>query len=144
MNKPAVLFLCTKNAVRSQMAEALLKKKAAEHFDAYSAGTEPKEIHHLTIQVMSEVGIDLSGQRPKDLRQYLGKLAVRVAIFVCQKAEEKCPTLWPGALTRLEWPFEDPAACQGGEEERIAMFRFVRDQIDHKITTWLTELSTPR
>jgi|GEM_PF-157731 len=144
MSKPAVLFLCTNNAVRSQMAEGLLKKKAAEHFDAYSAGTEPKEIHPLTIQVMSEVGIDLSGQRPKDLRQYLGKLPVRVAIFVCQKAEEKCPTVWPGALTRLEWPFEDPAACQGGEEERIAKFRFVRDQIDHKIATWLTELSSTR
>ena len=140
MNKPAVLFLCTNNAVRSQMAEALLKKKAADHFDAYSAGTEPKEIHPLTIRVMSEVGIDLSGQRPKDLRQYLGKLAVRVAIFVCQKAEEKCPTLWPGALNRMEWPFEDPAACDGTDEERVAKFRSVRDQIDQKITAWLTQV----
>jgi arsenate reductase len=124
------------------MAEAFLRKKAAEHFDAYSAGTEPKEIHPLTVRVMNEVGIDLSGQQPKDLRQYLGKLPVRVAIFVCQRAEEKCPILWPGALSRMEWPFEDPAACDGTEEDRLAKFRSVRDQIDQKLTTWLAELST--
>lgn len=141
MSKPAVLFLCTNNAVRSQMAEALLKRKAADHFDAYSAGTEPKEnIHPLTLRVMSEVGIDLTGQRPKALSEYLGRLPVRVAISVCPRAEDKCPTLWPGALARLEWPFEDPAACEGDEDVRIAKFRTVRDQIDEKITTWLTEL----
>ncbi len=123
MSKPVVLFLCTNNAVRSQMAEALLKKRAADQFEAHSAGTEPKGIHPLTIQVMSEVGIDLSGQRPKDLRQYLGKLAVRYAIFLCPRAEEKCPVIWPGALARLEWPFEDPAAQEGTEDERIARFR---------------------
>lgn len=90
---------------------------------------------------MNEVGIDLSGQRPKDLRQYLGKLAVRFAIFVCPRAEEKCPTMWPGALARMEWPFEDPAAHQGPDEERLQRFRAVRDQIDQRITNWLTELS---
>jgi arsenate reductase len=142
MNKPAVLFLCTNNAVRSQMAEGLLKKKAAERFDAYSAGTEPKEIHDLTIQVMREVGIDLSGQRPKHVREYLGRLPVRVAIFVCQKAEQGCPTLWPGALTQLEWPLDDPAAFAGNDDERVARFRSVRDQLDTKITTWLAELSS--
>jgi arsenate reductase len=141
MNKPAVLFLCTNNAVRSQMAEAFLKKRAAEQFDAYSAGTEPKEIHPLTIRVMNEVGIDLSGQRPKDLRQFLGRLAVRYAVFVCKKAEEKCPTIWPGALNRIEWPFDDPAACDGSEEEQVKKFREVRDQIDKKIADWLAELS---
>jgi len=141
MDKPAVLFLCTNNAVRSQMAEALLKKKGADKFDAYSAGTEPKEIHPLTIKVMSEVGIDLSAQHPKALREFLGRLAVQYAVFVCPKAEEKCPTLWPGALNRLEWPFDDPSAFVGTEEERIAKFRSVRDQIDLKITTWLAQLS---
>jgi arsenate reductase (thioredoxin) len=141
MNRQAVLFLCTNNAVRSQMAEALLNKKAADQLEAHSAGTEPKEIHPLTIRVMSEVGIDMSGHRPKDLRQYLGKLTVRYAIFVCPRAEEKCPVIWPGALNRLEWPFEDPATQEGTEEERIAKFRSVRDRIDERITAWLRELS---
>ncbi len=143
MNKPAILFLCTNNAVRSQMAEAFLKKRAADHFDAYSAGTEPKEnIHPLTVQVMNEVGIDMSGQRPKGLYEYLGRLPVRVAISVCPRAEEKCPTTWPGALARLEWPFDDPDNCDGSDEERIARFRAVRDQIDGKISTWLQELAS--
>ena len=118
-----------------------MRKKAADHFDAYSAGTEPREIHPLTIRVMQEVGIDLTGQRPKDVRQFLGRLPVRVAIFVCKREEQKCPSVWPGALTRLEWPFEDPAICEGTEDQRIAKFRSVRDQMDQKITSWLAELS---
>lgn len=141
MSKPAVLFLCTNNAVRSQMAEAILKKRAAEHFDAYSAGAEPTEIHPLTIRVMNEIGIDLNGCQSKHLRQFLGRLAVRVAIFVCPRAEEKCPVVWPGALARLEWPFEDPAAHQGSDEERLQKFRDVRDRIDRRIADWLAGLS---
>jgi arsenate reductase len=144
MNKPAVLFLCTNNAARSQMAEALLKKRAAEHFDAYSAGAEPKEIHPLTIRVMSEVGIDLNGHQSKHLRLFLGRLAVSVVVFVCPRAEEKCPTTWPGALNRMEWPFDDPAAHEGSDEERLQKFREVRDQIDQKIADWLTQLSVAR
>ncbi len=141
MNKPAVLFLCTNNAARSQMAEALLRKRAAEHFDAYSAGAEPKEIHPLTIRVMSEVGIDLNGHQSKHLRLFLGRLAVRAVVFVCPRAEEKCPTTWPGALNRMEWPFDDPAAHEGSDEERLQKFREVRDQIDQKIADWLRQLS---
>lgn len=143
-NKPAVLFLCTNNAARSQMAEALLKKRAAEQFEAYSAGTEPKAIHPLTIRAMSEVGIDLHGHQSKHLRQFLGRLPVRYAIVVCQKVEAKCPLTWPGALNRLAWPVEDPAACDGSEEERLQMFRAVRDQIDRRIADWLTDLSVKR
>lgn len=132
-----VLFLCTHNAARSQMAEALLRTKASESFDVYSAGTDPKAaIDPLTVRVMSEVGIDLSGQRPKGLLEYLGRLPVRVAISVCPKAEDKCPTLWPGALARL--------ACQGNADERQEKFRAVRDQIDQKITGWLTGLTAGR
>jgi arsenate reductase len=144
MNKSAVLFLCTNNAARSQMAEAFLKKRAAAQFDAYSAGTEPREIHPLTIRVMNEIGIDLNGHQSKHLRLFLGKLGVRFAIFVCQKAEEKCPSTWPGALNRIEWPIDDPAACEGPDEERVKKFREVRDQIDLKIADWLTELSVSR
>lgn len=140
MNRPVVLFLCTNNAVRSQMAEAFLKKKAAEQFDAYSAGTEPKEIHPLTIRVMSEVGIDLGDHQSKHVRQFLGRLSVRIAVFVCPRAEEKCPIVWPGALARLEWPFDDPAAHQGSEEERLQKFREVRDQIEQRISEWLAQV----
>jgi arsenate reductase (thioredoxin) len=93
---------------------------------------------------MSEVGIDLSGQRSKDLRPYLGKLAVHYAIFVCPKVEDKWPVIWPGALARLEWPFEDPAAQERTEDERIAKFRSFRDRIDERITAWLKEQSVNR
>lgn len=141
MDNPVVLFLCTNNAVRSQMAEALLKRKASDHFDAYSAGAAPTEIHPLTIRVMNEVGIDLAGHESKHLRQFLGKLSVRVAVFVCPRVEENCPFVWPGALARLDWPFDDPAAHQGSDEERLQKFREVRDQIDRRIANWLTELS---
>jgi arsenate reductase len=140
MNRPVVLFLCTNNAVRSQMAEAFLKKMAAEHFDAYSAGAEPTEIHPLTIRVMNEVGIDVNGQHSKHVRQFLGKLSVRIAVFVCPRTEEKCPIVWPGALAHLEWPFEDPAAYQGSEEDCLCKFRDVRDQIEQRITDWLAQV----
>ncbi len=140
MTRPVVLFLCTNNSARSQMAEAFLKKKAADEFDVYSAGTDPKEIHPLTHRVMDEIGISLSGQKSKGLRAFLGRLPVRYAIFVC-KVEDNCPTLWPGALERLEWPFEDPAAFEGTKEEKLVKFRSVRDQINEKITTWLEEVS---
>jgi len=138
--KPAVLFLCTGNSARSQMAEAYLRKYAGDRFEAYSAGMVPRGIHPLTVRVMAEAGIDLSGHESKPLRQFLGTLAVRVAITVCAREEEDCPFLWPGALARLSWPFEDPADCQGSEVERLAKFRAVRDQIEARIRGWLTEL----
>jgi arsenate reductase len=137
--KPAVLFLCTGNSARSQMAEAFLSRYAADHFAAYSAGTEARGIHPLAVRVMGEAGIDISGQHSKALRQFLGRLSVRVAVTVCQAVEPKCPTHWPGALTHLSWPFEDPAAGGGAEEEQLARFRAVRDQIDGRIKGWLTE-----
>jgi arsenate reductase len=140
MNKPAVLFVCTHNAARSQMAEALLKHRAGEHFDAYSAGAEPTEIHPRTVRVLRELGIDASGQHAKPLKAYLGKLAINYAIFVCKNAEERCPTLWPSALVRMSWPFDDPTAATGSEDDRLAKFRAVRDQIDAKISAWLNEL----
>jgi arsenate reductase len=126
------------------MAEAFLKRRAAELFDAYSAGAKPTEIHPLTIRVMNEIGIELNGQHSKHLRQFLGKLPVRIAVFVCPRAEEKCPIVWPGALARLDWPFEDPAAHQGPDEERLQKFREVRDQIDRKVADWLRELSASK
>jgi arsenate reductase len=141
--KPVVMFLCTENAARSQMAEAFLKKYASDAFDVFSAGMEATEIHPLTVQVMNESGIDISRQRAKSLKYFLGKLPVRLAITVCAPVEINCPTTWPGALSCLVWPFENPAAYIGSEDERIAKFRKIRDQIDGKIKSWLKEMAAP-
>ncbi len=100
MKNTKVLFLCTRNSARSQMAEAFLRKYAGDHFEVYSAGFEPKEINPLTIKVMEENGYDLSKHTSKPLSQYLGKIHFGVIITVCDKAEERCPTI-PGFGTRL-------------------------------------------
>jgi arsenate reductase len=138
--KPVVLFLCTGNTARSQMAEAFLKKYAGERFEVLSAGYEPKEINPYTFKVMEEAGFDLSGQHAKGVKNFLGKLDIRFLIIVCDKAEETCPKTFPGVLTRLFWPFEDPAAFSGTEAEKLAKFREIRDQVNDRIKAWLKEL----
>ncbi len=138
MSKTKVIFLCTSNSARSQMAEAFLKKYASASFEVYSAGFEPKPTHPLTVKVMKEIGLDLSSQSSKDLKQFLGKTHFGVVITVCARAEKNCPTI-PGVSTRLYWPFEDPAAFSGSEEEKLARFREVRNQIETKILSWLKE-----
>jgi len=140
MSKIKVLFLCTGNSARSQMAEALLQKYASDHFEAYSAGLEPKGINPFTIQVMQEIGLDLSGQRSKHVREYLGKVNFGYLITVCSDAEKNCPTVFPGVSQRLHWNFEDPAAFQGRDDEKLQKFRQIRDQIDQRIKTWLKDL----
>lgn len=143
MSKPSVLFLCAHNAARSQMAEAFLRKHAGEWFDVASAGLEPTAIHPLTIRAMSEVGADLSGQRSKGLDDFLGKTKFNFAIIVCEQTQKNCPHIYPFALERLCWPFEDPAAAQGTEEEQLQKFRVVRDQIEARILDWLKTAQTP-
>jgi arsenate reductase len=133
-----VIFLCTGNSARSQLAEAFLRKYAGEYFEVYSAGFDPQPINPLTVTVMNEVGLDLSSHVSKDLKQFLGKIHFGIVITVCANAEEKCPTL-PGISTRMYWPFEDPAKFQGSQEEKLAKFRDVRDQINAKIIAWLKE-----
>ena len=138
LQKTKVMFLCTGNSARSQMAEAFLRKYAGDHFEVYSAGFDPRPIHPYTFQVMKELGYDLSGQHPKDLKQYLGKVHFGIVITMCQKAEENCPTI-PDVSTRLYWGLEDPAAFEGTEEGKLDKFREVRDQINAKIKEWLKE-----
>ena len=138
--KPRVLFLCTHNSARSQMAEALLKKHAGHRFEVYSAGLEPTAVHPYTKQVMGEIGIDMSGHQAKGLTQWLGKVHFGYLITVCAKAEEQCP-IFPGMGQRLSWPFEDPVAATGSAEKKLAKFREVRGQIDQRIQSWLEELS---
>ena len=140
LHKTKVIFLCTGNSARSQMAEAFLRKYAGDHFEVYSAGFDPKGINPYTTKVMNELGIDISSQRSKALTEYLGKIHFGIIITVCSKAEKNCPTM-PGISTRLHWAFEDPASFQGTEEQKIVKFRETRDKISDKIKEWLKERS---
>ena len=140
MIKAKVLFLCTGNSARSQMAEAFLKKYGGDQYDAYSAGTEPKGIHPYTERVMEEVGISLSGQHSKHVKEYMGKVHFGYLITLCDEAEESCPTTFPGVGKRIHWSFEDPSAFTGSEDEKLAKFREVRNQIEQYIKTWLAEV----
>lgn len=137
MKRQNLLFLCAHNAARSQMAEALLRKHAGERFEVASAGLEPTAIHPLTIRAMNEVGVDLSGHYAKGVEHYLGKSTFHYAVFVCERTQDNCPHIYPFALRRLLWPFEDPAKAAGTEEERLQRFRDVRDQIEARILVWL-------
>ena len=139
MRKQTVLFLCSANSARSQMAEGLLRKYGGDRYEAHSAGMESTGINPLAIQVMNEIGIDISGQRSKDVKEYLGKLAVQHLIFVCGKAEQQCPKLFLGAVKTYSWPFDDPAAAKGTEEDRLMKFREVRDQIQARVKSWLSD-----
>ncbi len=135
-DKVRVLFICTGNSARSQMAEALLRRHAGERFEVHSAGLEPKGIHPFTRRVLAEIGIDMAGQSSKDLGTYLGNLHFGYLITVCSNAEERCP-IFPGVSTRLHWPFDDPAAVSGSDAENLAAFREARDQIEKRLLAWL-------
>lgn len=137
MEKQTVLFLCTGNSARSQMAEAFLRHFGSAQFEAYSAGLDPKGIHPYTRQVMAEIGLDLKGQRSKGVGEYLGKVNFTYLITVCAHAEKNCPTAFLGFGQRFHWYFEDPAAAEGTEEEKLAKFREVRDQIRQRVQDWL-------
>ena len=141
MPKPKVLFLCTANSARSQMAEALLKKYAGDRFEVYSAGTEPMEIHPYARQVMAETGIGMAGQYAKSMNEFLGKMNPAYVIVVCEKARTRCPIVFPAAgATLLAWPVDDPAEAEGTEETKLKRFRKARDEIDARIQAWLSGL----
>ncbi|MBI2431756.1 MAG: arsenate reductase ArsC [Candidatus Hydrogenedentes bacterium] len=140
--KPTVLFLCTCNSARSQMAEGLLRHLAGERFEVCSAGLEPKPVHPLAVAAMKALGIDISKQESKDAKTYLGRKTIHHAIFVCAEAEKNCPRIYPFALQVHSWPLPDPAAVKGCEESRLRAFCQVRDQMEGRITQWLNELET--
>lgn len=139
VEKQHVLFLCTANSARSQMAEGFLRHLGGDRFEVHSAGLEPKEINPLAIQVMEEVGIAMKGHFPKSIGDFLGKIPVRIAIIVCERAERGCPKLWPFGASVISWPFDDPAATDGSNDVRLEKFRDVRDQIELRIRQWLAE-----
>ena len=136
MSKRKVLFLCTGNSARSQMGEALLRKLAGDRFDVHSAGLEPKGVHPLTVVVLKEEGLDVSGADSTDVRDYLGQTRFDDLISVCGHADKHCPD-FPGVEKRYHWPFDDPAAATGGEEEQLAEFRRVRNEIKTRLRAWI-------
>ncbi len=136
MKPMKILFLCTGNSARSQMAEAFLRKYGEGRFEPFSAGLEARGIHPLTLQVMQERGLGLEGQYSKDVRTYMGKVNFGYLITVCDQADRYCPAAFPGVSHRLHWSFEDPAAAQGSPEEILAVFRRVRDQIEQRVQSW--------
>ena len=140
MSKPKVLFLCTGNSARSQMAEGLLRALAGEHFDVFSAGTEPKgRILPEVEESLREVGIDTSMQWSKSVMEYLGKVNFGYVITVCADAEENCPAVFLNMGTHEHWPFDDPAKFAGDDETRLTSTRRVRDQIENRLRLWLVE-----
>jgi arsenate reductase len=137
--KTKVLFLCTGNTARSQMAEAFLREHGGGQFEVHSAGLEPNHINPYVRRVMNEVGFDLAGQRSKDVMEYMGKMHFGYLITVCTDAEERCPQVFPGISQRLHWPFEDPAAFVGSEDDTVEKFRETRDQIEQRVKDWLAQ-----
>lgn len=133
-----VLILCTGNSARSQMAEGLLRELASGAVEVHSAGTEPSSVHPLAIRVMAEHGIDIRRQRSKHLDEFIQQ-AFDDVITVCDRAAETCP-VFPGGGRRLHWSLPDPAAVPGGEAERLTAFRTVRDALEERLRSLLSEL----
>ena len=133
--KPRVLILCTGNSARSQMAEGLMRHEAGGRFEVFSAGTRPSQVRPEAIAVMAEIGLDISSHRSKSVDEFVGQ-DLDFVITVCDNAKETCP-VFPGAIKRLHWPFEDPAAVEGSEEVRKAAFRRIRDRIHGRIMVFL-------
>jgi arsenate reductase len=139
-NRLKVLFVCIHNSARSQMAEAFLNFLGGDRYEAESAGIEPGVLNPLVVQVMQEEGIDISGNRTKDVFEFLkqGRRYAFVVTVCDETAAERCP-VFPGTGKRLHWGFPDPSAFQGSQEERLAKTREVRDQIKARVRRFLSE-----
>lgn len=137
MGKAKVLFLCTGNSARSQMAEGILRHLAADKYDVVSAGTKPAGLNPLAVEAMREISIDMSNHQSKDVAQLLGTKFSWV-ITVCDKAKETCP-IFPFAFRSLHWNLDDPAAAEGSHLERLGVFRQVRDEIRARIQEFLEQ-----
>ncbi len=138
MPKPSVLFICTHNSARSQMAEGLLRVKYGDHYDVHSAGTEKTHVRPLAIQAMANIGIDISDHTSKTIDEVTDGQTFDVVVTVCDHAREACPYV-PGRKQNLHRSFEDPAAAVGTDEERLAVFRRVRDEI----ADWIDQTFAP-
>jgi len=137
MIKTKVLFVCTENSCRSQMAEGFLRRLAGDRFDIFSAGAQPTGLNPTAVEVMKEIGIDISGHRSKSVDEFAGQ-AFDYVITVCDNAKESCP-IFPAATKRIHWSLDDPAAIQGSEEKTLAEFRRVRDQLRSLLRRFVEE-----
>jgi arsenate reductase (thioredoxin) len=140
-----VLFLCTHNSSRSQMAEGLLRARGGKRFEVFSAGTHPRAVHPLAIKALAELGIDISegaGHRAKGIETFDDAPPMDLVVTVCDEAAEECP-YFPRAHRQAHWGFPDPSAATGSEEERLAVFRRVRDAIAARIETFLQQERAP-
>ena len=134
-DKKRVLILCTGNSARSQMAEGLLRHDGGGRFEVFSAGVEPSHVRPQAIEAMREIGMDISGHRSKSVDEFAGQ-EFDYVITVCDNANERCP-VFPGKTERIHWSFDDPAAAEGDEAERLAVFRRVRDEIRGKLREFI-------
>jgi arsenate reductase (thioredoxin) len=140
MQKDKVLFVCVHNSARSQMAEALLKEMAGDRFEVESAGLEPGKLNPLAVEVMKEIGLDISQNKTKSAFELFkaGKLYTHVITVCDETSAERCP-FFPGITTRLHWSFADPSSFTGSHEEKLEKTRAVREAIRRKIQSWLEE-----
>jgi arsenate reductase len=129
-----VLFVCTGNSARSQMAEAILRQIGRGAFETFSAGTEPRGVNPLTVRALANVGIDASAARSKSVTEFLGQ-SFDYVITVCDRARESCP-VFPGGAESLHWGFDDPADATGSESERLAVFERVLGEISARLRTF--------
>ncbi len=137
MKKQRVLIVCTGNSARSQIAEGLIRYEGDERFEVYSAGTQPAQVRSEAVEVMRELGIDISDHRSKPLAEFAGH-EFDFVITVCNRAREECP-VFSGGPERLHWPFEDPATFVQDGEERLRAFRNLRDRIHARVMVFLGE-----
>jgi arsenate reductase len=127
VSKKGILFLCTGNSCRSQMAEGFAKKMLPKNMEIFSAGMEPKSVHPMAVKVMQEIGVDISHQKSKNISD-IPIDEISIVVTLCGDAAERCP-IFPGKVKKIHWELEDPAKAQGSQEEIIKIFQKVRDKI---------------
>jgi arsenate reductase len=135
--KKRLLVLCTGNSARSQMGEGLFRAEGGDGYEVFSAGTKPSIVRPEAIAAMKEIGIDISSHRSKSVEEFAGQNFDYV-VTVCDNARDNCP-VFPGGTERIHWSFEDPAAVEGDESERLAAFRRIRNQIHERVKTFFAE-----
>jgi arsenate reductase len=141
--KPRVLFLCADNSARSQIAEALLRHRAGERFEAFSAGLSPRPVNPLVRSVLREVGLELSSDlEAKRIAPFLGSRSIRYAVIVGEPGERECPKIFPFAARTMRWPVPDPETAADTSAEPIERLRRTRDAIDAHLQEWLAALDT--
>lgn len=137
MNKKRILVLCTGNSARSQMGEGLFRHEGGDGYEVHSAGTKASRVRPEAIAAMRELGIDISGHRSKSVDEFAGQ-SFDYVVTVCDNARDNCP-VFPSGTVRLHWSFEDPAAVEGSEEDRLSAFRRIRDQIHDRVRSFFKE-----